>query len=179
MSFKKIGIMSIGEMGFHWAKLLKSHGVEVLTYDKDRGEVSRKRGENAGVKSVASMADLVQGAELIVSIVVPSAAKRVAETVAAAVKGSGRRDLLFLDANAISPMTADDIAAALNPAGVNFVDGCIIGSATRMGKGTIVYVSGPQASRLQALEAFQIPIKVLGPNTNQASAFKVVYAGLT
>lgn len=179
MSFKKIGIMSIGEMGFHWAKLLKSHGVEVLTYDKDRGEVSRKRGENADVKSVASMADLVQGAELIVSIVVPSAAKRVAETVAAAVKESGRRDLLFLDANAISPMTADDIAAALNPAGVNFVDGCIIGSATRMGKGTIVYVSGPQASRLEALEAFQIPIKVLGPNTNQASAFKVVYAGLT
>ena len=28
--------MSIGEMGFHWAKLLKSHGVEVLTYYKDR-----------------------------------------------------------------------------------------------------------------------------------------------
>ncbi len=52
MSFKKIGIMSIGEMGFHWAKLFKSHGVEVLTYDKDRGEVSRKRAENAGVTSV-------------------------------------------------------------------------------------------------------------------------------
>ena len=43
MSFQKIGILSIGEMGFHWAKLLKSHGVEVLTYDRDRGEVSRKR----------------------------------------------------------------------------------------------------------------------------------------
>ncbi len=179
MSFQKIGIMSIGEMGFHWAKLLKSHGVEVLTYDKDRGEVSRKRSENAGVKSMASMAELVQSAELIVSIVVPSAAKRVAETVAAAVKESRRKDLLFLDANAISPMTADDIAAELNPAGVDFVDGCIIGSATKMGKGTIVYVSGPQASRLQALESFHIPIKVLGPNTNQASAFKVVYAGLT
>jgi hypothetical protein len=26
---------------------------------------------------------------------------------------------------------------------------------------------------------FNIPIKVLGPNTNQASAFKVIYAGLT
>jgi 3-hydroxyisobutyrate dehydrogenase-like beta-hydroxyacid dehydrogenase len=76
-------------------------------------------------------------------------------------------------------MTADDISSILNPAGVNFVDGCIIGSAARMGKGTIVYVSGLQASRLQALETFHIPIKVLGPNTNQASAFKVVYAGLT
>lgn len=179
MSYKKIGILSIGEMGFHWAKLLKSHGVEVLTFDQDRGEVSRKRGENAGVQSVPSMAELVQSSELIVSIVVPSAAMRVATNVADAVNKSGRKNLLFLDANAISPMTADEIAAVLDPAGVDFVDGCIIGSAAKMGKGTIVYVSGQQASRLQALESFNIPIKVLGPNTNQASAFKVVYAGLT
>lgn len=179
MAFQKIGIMSIGEMGFHWAKLLKSHGVEVLTYDKDRGEVSRKRGENAGVTSVGSMAELVQNAELIVSIVVPSAATRVAEKVAEAVKTAGRKDLLFLDANAISPMTADEITKILKPAGVNFVDGCIIGAAAKMGKGTIVYVSGPEANRLKGLDAFNIPIKVLGPNTNQASAFKVVYAGLT
>ena len=179
MSYKKIGILSIGEMGFHWAKLLKSHGVEVLTFDRDRGDVSRKRGENAGVKSVPSMAELVQSSELIVSIVVPSAAMPVATNIADAVNKSGRKNLLFLDANAISPMTADEIAALLDPAGVDFVDGCIIGSAAKMGKGTIVYVSGQQASRLKALESFNIPVKVLGPNTNQASAFKVVYAGLT
>ena len=65
VAFQKIGIMSIGEMGFHWAKLLKSHGVEVLTYDKDRGEVSRKRGENAEVKSLPSMAALVREAEAL------------------------------------------------------------------------------------------------------------------
>lgn len=179
MAYKRIGILSIGEMGFHWAKLLKSHGVEVLTFDRDRGEVSRKRGENAGVRSLDSMVDLVQSSELIVSIVVPSAATRVATNVAEAVKKSGRKNLIFLDANAISPMTADEIAAVLNSAGIDFVDGCIIGSAAKMGKGTIVYVSGQQASRLQSLESFNIPIKVLGPNTNQASAFKVVYAGLT
>jgi putative dehydrogenase len=179
MGFKRIGIMSIGEMGFHWAKLLKSHGVDVMTYNKDRGETSRKRAENAGVKSVASMVDLVNEAEFIVSIVIPSAAKRVAEKVADAAARSGRKDLLFLDANAISPMTADDIAAILSPAGVSFVDGCIIGSASRMGKGTVVYVSGGEAGRLMDLQPFGIPVRVLGPNTSQASAFKVVYAGLT
>jgi 3-hydroxyisobutyrate dehydrogenase-like beta-hydroxyacid dehydrogenase len=179
VGFQKIGIMSIGEMGFHWAKLLKSHGVEVLTYDKDRGEVSRKRGENAGAQSMASMEDLVNEAELIVSIVVPSAATRVAAKVADAVTKAGRKDLIFLDANAISPMTADEITKILAPAKVNFVDGCIIGSAAKMGKGTIVYVSGPDAARMQALESLNIPIKILGPNTNQASAFKVIYAGLT
>jgi len=179
MAFKKIGIMSIGEMGFHWAKLLKSHGVEVLTYDKDRGEVSRKRAENAGVASVASMNALVKEAELIVSIVVPSAAKKVAAQVAKAALKNGRKDLLYCDANAISPMTADAIAKVLGPAGVNFIDGCIIGSAAKMGKGTIIYLSGPEAERLRGLEAFNIPLKLLGSGTNHASAFKVVYAGLT
>ena len=179
MSLQRVGIMSIGEMGFHWAKLLGSHGVEVLTFDKDRGETSRKRAENAGVKSLPSMERLVEDAEIIVSIVIPSAAKRVAEKVAEAVARSGRKGLLLMDANAISPMTADDIARVLAPAGVSFVDGCIIGSASRMGKGSLVYVSGAEAARLQALEIFGIPVRVLGPNTSQASAFKIVYAGLT
>ena len=164
MAFQKIGIMSIGEMGFHWAKLLKSHGVEVLTYDRDRAEVSRKRAENAGVKSLDSMNELVRQAELIVSIVVPSAATNVAAKVAEAASSAGRKGLVFLDANAISPMSADEIAMILRPAGVNFVDGCIIGSAAKMGKGSIVYVSGADAARLRDLEAFQIPIKILGDN---------------
>jgi 3-hydroxyisobutyrate dehydrogenase-like beta-hydroxyacid dehydrogenase len=179
MAFKTVGIMSVGEMGFHWAKLLKSHGVEVLTYDKDRGEVSRKRAANAGVTSVPSMTALVQEAELIVSIVVPSAANKVAAKVAEAALKTARKDLLYCDANAISPMTADTIATVLEPAGVNFIDGCIIGSAAKMGKGTIVYLSGPQAERLRELENFDIPLKILGSSKNQASAFKVVYAGLT
>lgn len=179
MGFSRIGILSLGEMGFHWARLLQSHGVEVLTYDKDRGEVTRQRGVNAGVTAVASMEQLVSDCEAIVSIVVPSAAKKVASDVAKAVKGCKRENLLFMDANAISPMTADAIAKTLARSQVQFVDGCIIGSAAKVGKGTMVYVSGPEASRMQELEAFNIPVNVLGAGTNQASAFKIIYAGLT
>ncbi len=179
MGFQRIGILSIGEMGYHWAQQLKSRGVDVLTYDKDRGEVTRKRAENAGARSLGSMWRLVEEAELIVSIVVPSAAKRVAGKVAKAVAKSGRKGLLYVDANAISPMTAEAIARILVPRGVEFVDGCIIGSAAKIGKGTLVYVSGPDAHRIKVLEEFGIPVKVLGRLTSQASAFKVVYAGLT
>ena len=50
MAFAKIGIMSIGEMGYHWAKLLKARGAEVLTYDRDRSPVTQRRAENAGVE---------------------------------------------------------------------------------------------------------------------------------
>jgi 3-hydroxyisobutyrate dehydrogenase-like beta-hydroxyacid dehydrogenase len=179
MAFERIGILSIGEMGYHWAKILTGRGVEVLTYAKDRSEITRKRAENVGVKCVPSMAALVKDADIIVSIVVPSAAKRVATKVATAAAKSGRRNLLYLDANAISPMTADEIGKVLQPSGVNFVDGCIIGSATKMNKGAVVYVSGPQAEKIQELEPYGFSVKVLGPTVAQASAFKVVYAGLT
>ena len=179
MAFQRIGILSIGEMGYHWAKILTSRGVEVLTYAKDRSETTRKRAENVGVKCVPSTATLIRDADLIVSIVVPSAAKRVATKVAKAAAKSGRRNLLYLDANAISPMTADQIGKILQPSGINFVDGCIIGSATKMDKGAVVYVSGPQAARIQELESYGFSVRVLGSTVAQASAFKVVYAGLT
>jgi 3-hydroxyisobutyrate dehydrogenase-like beta-hydroxyacid dehydrogenase len=179
MAFQRIGILSIGEMGYHWAKILTARGVEVLTYAKDRSETTRKRAESVGVKCVASTATLVSDADLIVSIVVPSAAKRVATKVAKAAAKLERRNLLYLDANAISPMTADEIGKILQPSAISFVDGCIIGSATKMDKGAVVYVSGPQAASIQELQSYGFSVKVLGPKVAQASAFKVVYAGLT
>jgi 3-hydroxyisobutyrate dehydrogenase-like beta-hydroxyacid dehydrogenase len=179
MAFQRIGILSIGEMGYHWARVLTGHGVQVLTYAKDRSETTRKRAENIGVACVPSLQALVQNVDLIVSIVVPFAAKRVASKVAKAAAQTGVKNLLYLDANAISPMTAEQVGTILARGNVEFVDGCIIGSASRMDKGAVVYVSGPQATRVEELQAGGLTVKVLGPTIAQASAFKVVYAGLT
>ncbi len=179
MAFQRIGILSIGEMGYHWARVLTSHGIEVLTYAGDRSETTRKRAENIGVKCLPSMRQLVTDADLIVSIVIPSAAKRVATKVAQALAKSKREDLLYLDANAISPMTAEEIGRILAQAGVHFIDGCIIGSAAKMDRGAVVYVSGPDAEQMKNLVNYGIAVQVLGPGVTQASAFKIVYAGLT
>jgi L-threonate 2-dehydrogenase len=179
VAFAKIGIMSIGEMGYHWAKLLKGRGAEVLTYDRDRSQVTRKRAENAGVKSTGSLPELCASADLIVSIVVPSAATKLAAEVAKAAAEAHRKDLIYLDANAISPMAAEAINSILSETGVHFVDGCIIGSASKMDKGSVVYASGPDANRILDLGRYGLSVQVLGTGTSQASAFKVVYAGLT
>jgi 3-hydroxyisobutyrate dehydrogenase-like beta-hydroxyacid dehydrogenase len=179
MAFQRIGILSIGEMGYHWARVLTAHGVEVLTYAKDRSEATRQRAENIGVKCLPSMQRLIAEADLIVSIVIPSAAKRVAGKVGQAATKSGRKALLYLDANAISPMTANLIGGILSQHGIHFVDGCIIGSAVKLDKGAVVYVSGPDAHRIQELNSYGLAVQVLGPSIAQASAFKIVYAGLT
>jgi hypothetical protein len=156
---------------------LKEHGVEVLTSPRGRSELTQKRAANAGVKSV-SLGRLVADADLIVSIVVPSAARKIAAQVGKALAKAGRKDCLYLDANAISPMTADAVAAALAPAEAAFVDGCIIGSATKLARAS-VYVSGPRAEDLRGLAGCGLRIEVLGGKIGQASAFKIVYAGLT
>lgn len=176
-AFRKIGILSIGEMGYHWARLLKEHGVEVMTSTSGRSEITQKRAENAGVKSVP-LPRLVSEADLIVSIVVPSAARKIASKVGKALAKVGRKDCLYLDANAISPMTAGVVEQALAPGQAAFVDGCIIGSATKLSRAT-VYVSGPRAEELRGLGECGLKVEVLGTKTGQASAFKVVYAGLT
>lgn len=177
MAFQRVGILSIGEMGYHWARLLVEHGVEVLTCTSGRSEVTRKRAENAGARQV-SLRRLVSEADLVVSIVVPSAAKRVASQVGKALVKAGRKDCLYLDANAISPMTASAVGELLAPAQAGFVDGCIIGSATKLSKAS-VYVSGARAEELLALRDSGLSVEVLGPKAGQASAFKIVYAGLT
>ena len=99
---------------------------------------------------------------MIVSIVVPSAATKVAAKVAEAVKAAGtKRSAISRCQRDLTDERGRD-RQTLMPAGVHFVDGCIIGSAARMGKGTIVYVSGPDAAACRHLEAFDIPIKILG-----------------
>jgi 3-hydroxyisobutyrate dehydrogenase-like beta-hydroxyacid dehydrogenase len=179
MSFKSIGILSIGEMGYQWARVLAEHGVEVYTYVDGRSAATRERARNIGAELTPSLDNLVSRVDLVVSIVVPSAAKEVAERVAQSLIRSGRTGLLYMDANAVSPMTAESLGRTLTEARAHYVDGCIIGGAAKLDRGTVVYVSGPEAIRLIALNDAGLRVKVLGPGTTQASAFKVIHAGLS
>lgn len=166
-------------MGYHWACLLRSHGVEVLTHARGRSEVTQKRAAHAGVRLVPTMRTFLEQSDLVVSVVVPLAAKRVASRVAKSLAKVNKKGLLYLDANAISPMAAQEIQQMLSPAGATLVDGCIIGSAAKIGRGTLIYLSGPSAERLEELQAYGFSVRVLGTEIGQASAFKIVYAGLT
>jgi len=179
MSFQHIGILSIGEMGFHWARLLTAKNIKVLSFDKNRSQTTRRRAVNAGVTSVSSMVELASASDLIVSLVVPTAARQVSAELASALSAIEKKSLYFLDANAISPMTAKKIQSTLAYLPVTFIDGCIIGSATKLSQDTVLYVSGPAAAKIEQLGEYGFSVKTLGPEIGQASAFKIIYAGLT
>jgi hypothetical protein len=48
-----------------------------------------------------------------------------------------------------------------------------------MAEKSVVYVSGPEAERIKPLGELGFNVSVLGPEVAQASAYKVLYAGLT
>ncbi|MBI2371427.1 MAG: NAD(P)-dependent oxidoreductase [Deltaproteobacteria bacterium] len=173
-----IGILGIGEMGAAWARLLRRHGQEVLTYLDDRSERTKKRAQEAAVASRESVEALVRDADVVVSLVPTSAADPVADAVARAIP-QAHPGLLFVEANAIAPGRVQAIARRIEAAGGRCVDAAVLGLARGIGNGTLVIASGPHAEALQAWSAWGFRVRVLGPEVGQASALKMLNAGLT
>ncbi len=84
---------------------------------------------------------------------------------------------LYLDANAISPQRAIHIAEAMTEAGINFVDGSIIGGPAWEPGRTWLYLSGPDADSAAALfSAGPLETEIIGTSYNKASALKMCFA---
>ena len=125
------------------------------------------------------MAQLVRTVEAVLSIVPTMSAPAVGAEIAQAISQVGK-PLYFIEANAISPMTSTAIEQTITSVGGRYIDGCIIGGATDVGRSTMCYLSGPDAEvAAAALRAGGLHTEVLGDRTGQASAFKMGYAGFT
>lgn len=179
MQIRTIGIMSPGDMGHGVGRALREGGRRVLTCLAGRSERTRGLAAKAGMEDAGSLERLVAEADVVLSIMPPAAAVTFAESAAAAMRSAGRTPL-YADLNAISPETTRRIQQIIEPAGAAYVDGGIIGRApgvTQMA--TRVYVSGPEAGRLEELAGETLLVRNLGPETaDRASTIKMIYAGL-
>ena len=151
--------MHPGEMGAAVGRVLQGDGHEVLWASAGRSDATRERAES--FQDVGSAAALGERAELVLSICPPHAALEVAR----AVEGFAGT---YVDANAISPMRAREVAE-LQP---RYVDGGIVGGPPTE-SGTILYLSGHGAAAVAALFAGSIlQTRVVA----DASALKMVLA---
>lgn len=168
----KIGLVNPGAMGASIGASLVRSGHEVIWVAGGRSAATVERAEKAGLSPVDSMADLATAAEGVISVCPPHAAKDVAESVLAA----GFRGP-YLDANAVSPATASEIAALI---GSGYVDGGIVGPpAVREGT-TRLYLSGQGAQEVHDWFAEQIlGVRVIDERPTSASALKMCYAAYT
>ena len=172
MSMRKIGVLHPGEMGVAVARTAVNSGHEVYWISEGRSPETQKRAANAGLQDAGSLARLCQTCDAIVSVCPPEFADRVADEVA----GHSFRGL-YVDANAIAPDRACRMSDRLGPAGVRFVDGCVIGlPATERGQ-TWLYFSGSYAEEAAAFfTAGPLEAEVLPGPIGRASALKMCFA---
>jgi len=178
MTNDRIAILMPGDMGHGVGRALRAHGHDVITCLAGRSARTRGLAEAAGMRDAGSLEALVAGADLILSILPPTAAVAQARAVAAAMNATGARPV-YVDCNAVSPMTVREAAALIAAAGAPFIDCGIIGVAPGKGKPTRFHVSGPDTTPMERLDGKGIHVLPMGPEIGRASALKMVYAGLT
>lgn len=173
-----VGIVGMGTMGHRVAAELRAHGHDVMTCLAGRSEHSKVQAAKANIRLVESVQDLVDQADLILSIVPPEVAMEVAQTYATCLRSDGG-SIVFVDCNAISPERVRKIDALYASSPHRFLDASLIGGPPAGERQPRLYVSGPEADRLMGLDGHAVHVKVIGTEIGQASGLKMSYAALT
>ncbi|MDD9994873.1 MAG: DUF1932 domain-containing protein [Dehalococcoidia bacterium] len=173
-----IAILSPGDMGHAVGRELGAAGYRVVTCLAGRSERTRGLSAAAGIADVSRLQDLVEQADLVMSILVPSEAEALAGRVAAATRATGTT-VTFADCNAVSPATSARIESAIAGAGSRYIDASIIGPPPGKGSPPRFYTSGPYAHQMDDLDGQGIVVRNMGAPTGAASAIKMCYAGFT
>ena len=177
-TIQTVALLSPGDMGHSVGQTLVEHGMRVITCLEGRSERTRGLAAAAGIADVPTYGDLVQEADLLLSIMVPAQAKNAAARVAQAVMETGAK-LVYADCNAIAPQTVCQIGNILTATGVQFVDASIVGGPPRGGSSPRLYASGPDTSAFEALSDYGLHVVVIGEEIGLASAIKMCYGALT
>jgi len=169
-----VGLLHPGEMGAAVGGSLVSVGHEVLWDPAGRSRASTGRALAADLTGV-KFDQLIAKSSVIFSICPPHAALDVARQVAA----SGYTGT-YVDANAISVATAEQVSGVVTAVGATYVDGGIIGPPPAALDGTRLYLSGARAAQIRDLFAgTALDARVLDAGLTAASALKMAYAGWT
>lgn len=180
-----VAVIAAGAMGASVARKLVDAGNIVLTNLDGRSDATHKRAHDAGMIH-ASWTDIIQKADMILSIVPPRDALPFAERVLAEFQGTERANkapLVVADCNAINVSTIKRVAAVFATSPIIVVDGSIIGTPPREGYVPTFYGSADDQQGLtlfkDVLETSGIRVKTFcgdGAGIGDASALKMSYA---
>jgi len=162
---KTVSIISIGEMGLGIGTALKNSGVDVATC-VGRSKETQDRARSIGVSLLPDLKAVVYESELILSIVPPSAAIGVAESISKVMRKTANPPV-FLECNAISPRKSVQISKFFE----RYIDAGIIGPPDNPS----IYCSGVDLSPLD-----QLPLKTIsmGTEVGAASEIKLMYSAI-
>ncbi|MBB5272197.1 DUF1932 domain-containing protein [Quisquiliibacterium transsilvanicum] len=169
-----VGFLHPGEMGAALAALTRANGHRALWASAGRSAGTGVRARAAGLADCGTLPALCAQSGILVSICPPHAALELARAVAA----EGYRGI-YVDANAISPRHAREIAGIVAAAGAEFVDAAVVGPPPLRGRDTRLYLSGPSAAAVAAcFPADRLILELVGAEPGRASAIKSFHSSM-
>ncbi len=178
MEISSVAILSPGDMGHAVGRRLREHELDVITCLEGRSERTQSLAEQAGIRDVATMEELVERADLVMSMTVSAAVPGLCRQIADAITATGA-GVLFAECNAVSPQLVRELEPVIADAGGRFVDASIIGGPPRAGYSPHFYASGEHAEDFAALNDFGLTVLTLDGAVGQASGIKMCYAAMT
>ncbi len=178
MPVRTVAIISPGDMGHAVGRALVEHGLDVITCLAGRSDRTRKLAKLGRFRDLPSLEAMVAEADLVLSILPPSAAVDTARLVAQAMASAGKKRP-YADCNAVSPETTRRIGREISRVGADYIDGGIIGQPPGKGVPTRFFVSGERTDIVAELNGKGIDVRPIGAEIGRASAIKMCYAALT
>ena len=176
MSAATIALIAPGAMGSAMAARLTDAGHRVLTSLAGRSAASRARAEAAGM--IDAPDEQLVACNMILSIVPPAEAAGLVERFMPLLRAQAHKPL-FVDVNALNPVSKKALAARLAQAGCDMVDGGIIGPPPTGGSRlTTTFLSGARAQDAMILDVPGSGAAVLEGDVGAASALKMCYGGI-
>lgn len=171
----KMGFIGFGEAAYNIASGLKSDGYEIIAaYDKfwdvePQCDLIGKRAKEIGVNLFPSLKELVENSDIILSAV--SADKAV--PLALDAKPFLRKSQIYVDLNATSPMTKEEVFSIVSPVSL-FVDCAVMGPVPPYKHKVPVSVSGNGAKAFyDAMLPYGMNITLMDSPAGSASASKM------
>lgn len=170
----KVGILHPGDMGSSVGGNLVTAGHRVFWVAQGRSQATAQRAERDGMEALETLGELSAEVDIMLSICPPHGAVELATSVMET-GFSG----IFVDANAVAPDTVRLIASRVG-AGVDFVDGGIVGPPARRAGSTRLYLCGGRAQEVAALfGGTLLQAHCIEGDPGAASALKMCYAAWT
>ena len=172
MAIQHIGFLHPGAMGVSLAASAKNSGNKTYWVSDQRSMNTRQRAEQHGLVDVLNIDALCDRCSVIVGVCPPHAALDIAESICnRSFKG------IYIDVNAISPQRVKQIEQSMTSAGIDFVDGGIIGPPAWTSDRTWLYVSGPAADQVARLfSGGPLEVEIIDGEIGKASALKMCFA---
>jgi 3-hydroxyisobutyrate dehydrogenase-like beta-hydroxyacid dehydrogenase len=172
MEKKYVGFLHPGEMGISLASTTQNSGHTACWVSRDRGPETVERAAKYKLTEMRMIEELCETCSVIVCVCPPHAAVEVAERIMACSFNG-----VYADVNAIAPQRAIRIGQSMTKAGIEFVDGGIIGGPAWSPEATWLYLSGRASDQVAAcFSGGPLETEIIGDEIGKASALKMCFA---